>query len=183
MGFLDKLSDKITGANIPPPPPSNSWFEDEEDEKEKEKEPEREKNKSAPHPSSRDEDDTDGIEIPASAESYVKGNVFNVKFITTDDTDYGGIGNVDITGTAQVRLISKKMHRTEASSQIRQEMIAQSRQTMLNMREFGIPFDKLEEQSRMTAIAIMNRFESDDFELVKIDVTVKTSKNTADDQL
>lgn len=182
MGFLDKLSDKITGANIPPPPPSNSWFEDEDDEQEQEKEREREKNKSAPRPPLPDEDSLAAREIPASSESYVSGNIFKVKFITTDDTDYGGIGKVDIEGTAQVRLTSSRMHRTEASSQIRQEMIAQSRRTMLNMREFGIPFDKLEEQSRMTAIAIMNRFESDDFELVKIDVTIKTSKNTAGDQ-
>lgn len=180
MGFLDKLSDKITGASIPPPPPSNSWFEDDDSEEETEKEKERDKNKSAPRPPLPDEDNLGTREIPASAESYVSGDIFNVKFITADDTEYGGLGKVDISGTAQVRLKSQKMHRTAASSQIRQEMIAQSRQTMLNMREFGVPFDRLEEHSKMTGIAIMNRFESDDFELVNVDVTVKTSKNNAD---
>lgn len=171
MGLLDKLSDKITGANIPPPPPSNSWFENEEEEAE-----DKNKDKSAPRPPLPEEDMLGQREIPASAESYLCGDVFPVKFITSDDTDYGGEGGVDVTGTATVRLIAGSMHRTAASSRIRQEMIAQSKLTLANMCENGVPFELLTNHSGMAALAITNRFESDEFELVNVAINIETSK-------
>lgn len=175
MGFLDKLSDKITGANIPPPPPSNDWFED-PDEQDMEKDKNNSAN-SAPRPPKPEDYDMGKREIPASAESYLSGDVFTVKFITADDTHYGGEGRVDISGTVQVRLTAESMHRTAASSRIRQEMIAQSRQTMVNMCENGVPFDLLKDHSKMAALAITNRFESEDFELVNVTVQIETSAN------
>ncbi len=167
MGFLDKLSDKITGANIPPPPPSNDWFE-EEAVKKAEQEPEENK--------------LEGREIPASAESYLSGDVFTVKFITVDDTDYGGAGKVDISGTAQVRLTADSMHRTAASSQIRQMMIAQAKQTMLNMCENGVPYELLHDHEKMAALAITNRFESDEYELVNVNICIGTEVRVSPDK-